>query len=160
MIFLCEGAARTTAAAKEYRYDKFDSGKKDPFAVFGHGSGHCAGALRHRPQSGQQGALHDLTVSGHAMCDHLVVSGEVSARDSERSAAGTGYGSAAASGVDRGGRLSGQGAETGWCRGNLADLFQCRKPYYSHCDGHSGQGMGHLHQRISFGAAFSAVEPC
>lgn len=34
------------------------------------------------------------------------------------------------------------------------------KPYYSHCDGHSGQGMGHLHQRISFGAAFSAVEPC
>ena len=61
MIFLCEGAARTTAAAKEYRYDKFDSGKKDPFAVFGHGSGHCAGALRHRPQSGQQGALHDFT---------------------------------------------------------------------------------------------------
>ena len=53
--------------------------KKDPFSVFGHGSGHCAGALRHRPQSGQQGALHDLIVSGHAMCDHLVVSGEVSA---------------------------------------------------------------------------------
>ena len=95
------------AAAKEYRYDKFDSGKKDPFSVFGHGSGHCAGALRHRPQSGQQGALHDLIVSGHAMCDHLVVSGEVSARDSERSAAGTGYGSAAASGADRGGRFSG-----------------------------------------------------
>ena len=73
------GTTATTAAAKEYRYDKLDSGKKDPFAVFGHGSGHCAGALRHRPQSGQQGALHDLTVSGHAMCDHLVVSGGVSA---------------------------------------------------------------------------------
>ena len=85
------GTTATTAAAKEYQYDKLDSGKKDPFAVFGHGSGHCAGALRHRPQSGQQGA------------------------------------------------------ETGWCRGDLADLFQRREPYYSHCDGHSGQGMGHLH---------------
>ena len=34
MIFLCESAARTTAAAKEYQYDKLDSGKKKTLSLF------------------------------------------------------------------------------------------------------------------------------